>query len=44
MTYSCRHFVPNLTIGAPVVASLRKHLPKTHFDCHLMVTYPRHYI
>jgi ribulose-phosphate 3-epimerase len=33
------HFVPNLTIGPPVVASLRKHtdLP---LDCHLMVTRP----
>jgi ribulose-phosphate 3-epimerase len=33
------HFVPNLTIGPPVVASLRKHtdLP---LDCHLMVTDP----
>ena len=39
-----RHFVPNLTFGAPIVACLRKHIPKIHFDCHLMVTYPRHYI
>ncbi len=33
------HFVPNLTIGPPVVAALRKHtdLP---LDCHLMVTDP----
>lgn len=33
------HFVPNLSIGPPVVASLRRHtsLP---LDCHLMVTDP----
>jgi ribulose-phosphate 3-epimerase len=31
------HFVPNLTIGPPVVASLRKVLPDAVFDCHLMI-------
>lgn len=31
------HFVPNLTIGPPVVASLRRH-SDLYFDCHLMVT------
>ena len=31
------HFVPNLTIGPPVVASLRKTIPDVTFDCHLMV-------
>ena len=33
------HFVPNLTIGPPVVASLRRHSP-LFFDCHLMMTNP----
>ncbi|KAN0045354.1 hypothetical protein ACTA71_005731 [Dictyostelium dimigraforme] len=33
------HFVPNLTLGAPIVKSLRKHTTG-HFDCHLMVTNP----
>jgi len=33
------HFVPNLTIGPPVVASLRRHSP-LFFDCHLMMTEP----
>lgn len=33
------HFVPNLTIGAPVVASLRK-ATKMPLDCHLMVEKP----
>lgn len=33
------HFVPNLTIGPPVIESLRKHT-KAYLDCHLMVTDP----
>jgi ribulose-phosphate 3-epimerase len=33
------HFVPNLTIGPPVVASLRKHTD-VFLDCHLMVDDP----
>jgi ribulose-phosphate 3-epimerase len=37
------HFVPNLTIGPPVVASLRKHSP-LYFDCHLMMTNPGQYL
>jgi ribulose-phosphate 3-epimerase len=30
------HFVPNITFGPPVVASLRRHTNKL-FDCHLMI-------
>eukprot|EP00238_Polyblepharides_amylifera_P014356 CAMPEP_0196586392 /NCGR_PEP_ID=MMETSP1081-20130531/54094_1 /TAXON_ID=36882 /ORGANISM="Pyramimonas amylifera, Strain CCMP720" /LENGTH=223 /DNA_ID=CAMNT_0041908255 /DNA_START=61 /DNA_END=732 /DNA_ORIENTATION=+ len=37
------HFVPNLTIGAPVVKSLRKHT-KAFLDCHLMVSNPQDYV
>ena len=33
------HFVPNLTIGPPVVKSLRKHTD-LYLDCHLMMTNP----
>jgi len=33
------HFVPNLTIGPPVVASLRK-ATDLYLDCHLMVDNP----
>ncbi|HTW97838.1 MAG TPA: ribulose-phosphate 3-epimerase [Acidimicrobiales bacterium] len=36
------HFVPNLTIGPPVVASLRRH-SEAFFDCHLMMTNPGEY-
>ena len=38
------HFVPNITIGPPVVASLRKALPEIIFDCHLMIENPDDYI
>ncbi len=37
------HFVPNLTIGPPVVASLRKH-SDLFFDTHLMITDPARYL
>ncbi|MGA2303463.1 MAG: ribulose-phosphate 3-epimerase [Acidimicrobiales bacterium] len=37
------HFVPNLTIGPLVVASLRRHSP-LFFDCHLMMTDPGQYL
>ncbi|CAE5965715.1 unnamed protein product [Arabidopsis arenosa] len=40
---SYRHFVPNLTIGAPVIESLRKHT-NAYLDCHLMVTNPMDYV
>ncbi|CAH8258895.1 unnamed protein product [Arabidopsis lyrata] len=40
---SCRHFVPNLTIGAPLIESLRKHT-NAYLDCHLMVTNPIDYV
>jgi len=38
------HFVPNITIGPLVVASLRKTLPNTILDCHLMIENPDDYI
>jgi ribulose-phosphate 3-epimerase len=37
------HFVPNLTIGPPVVASIRKHTDD-FLDCHLMMTDPGDYL
>ena len=37
------HFVPNLTIGPPVIESLRKHT-KLFFDVHLMISPVHKYI
>ena len=36
------HFVPNLTMGPPVVKSIRK-VTKSHLDVHLMITDPDRY-
>lgn len=37
------HFVPNLTIGSSVVASLKK-IPNVFLDCHLMIEEPEKYV
>lgn len=37
------HFVPNITIGPPVIAKLRKH-SGLFFDSHLMISDPARYI
>jgi ribulose-phosphate 3-epimerase len=36
------HFVPNITIGPPVIEKLREH-SNLFFDAHLMITEPRKY-
>lgn len=38
------HFVPNLTFGPPVVKSLRRNVPNAFFSCHLMTSYPEHWV
>jgi ribulose-phosphate 3-epimerase len=38
------HFVPNMSIGQPVLASLRKAHPSAFIDCHLMVSEPARWI
>lgn len=37
------HFVPNITIGPPVVKSLRRYSTR-FFDCHLMMSEPGRYL
>ena len=37
------HFVPNLTMGAELMKSIRRHT-KLPFDVHLMMTHPQDYI
>src|SRR5215475_13221793 len=37
------HFVPNITVGPPVVKSLRRHTD-IYFDCHLMISEPGKYL
>ena len=37
------HFVPNITIGAPVVRSIKK-ITEKPLDVHLMIEKPEHYI
>lgn len=40
------HFVPNLTLGPPLVKAVRKHIPKgtAFFDCHMMVQNPQQWV
>ena len=37
------HFVPNITVGPPVVKALRQH-SDMYFDCHLMISEPAKYL
>ena len=37
------HFVPNITFGPPLIASIRKYTDMT-FDVHLMISHPLKYI
>jgi len=37
------HFVPNITIGPPIIKALRSRT-KLPFDCHLMISEPQRYI
>lgn len=37
------HFVPNLTLGAPIVSKIRT-VSNLFFDCHLMVENPSNYV
>ncbi len=37
-------FVPNLSVGVPVLASLKKALPKATYDVHLMIVDPLSFV
>lgn len=37
------HFVPNISLGVPVLASLHKALPDAYYDVHLMISEPVRY-
>jgi ribulose-phosphate 3-epimerase len=37
------HFVPNITMGAPVIKCLREHT-SAFFDCHMMVSNPEQWL
>ncbi|KAB5594238.1 Ribulose-phosphate 3-epimerase [Ceratobasidium theobromae] len=38
------HFVPNITIGAPVLTSVKKGIPDIFMDCHMMVSQPERWV
>ncbi|KAM9892359.1 hypothetical protein OXX79_010069 [Metschnikowia pulcherrima] len=42
------NFVPNISLGPPIVSSLRKEIPRaeknTFFDCHMMVANPEQWV
>lgn len=38
------HFVPNLTLGHPVVKCLRKNIPNIYFEAHMMVAKPEQWV
>ena len=38
------HFVPNISFGVPVLASLHKGIPSAFFDVHLMISHPLAYV
>jgi len=38
------HFVPNITMGAPILACVRKGIPDIFMDCHMMVSQPEKWV
>lgn len=35
------HFVPNITMGAPILEHVKKNVPDIFMDCHMMVSNPQ---
>lgn len=40
LTLAYRHFVPNITMGAPILTCVKKGVPDIFMDCHMMVADP----
>jgi len=38
------HFVPNITMGAPVLTCVHKSIPNIFMDCHMMVEHPEKWV
>lgn len=38
------HFVPNISFGVPVLASLHRNMPQAFYDVHLMISHPLAYV
>ncbi|TFY80668.1 hypothetical protein EWM64_g3343 [Hericium alpestre] len=38
------HFVPNITMGAPILACVSKDVPGIYMDCHMMVSEPSRWV
>ncbi|KAF9462135.1 Ribulose-phosphate 3-epimerase [Collybia nuda] len=38
------HFVPNITMGAPILSSVSKGVPGIFMDCHMMVSEPEKWV
>ncbi|KAI0320356.1 ribulose-phosphate 3-epimerase [Amylostereum chailletii] len=38
------HFVPNITMGAPILSSVSKGVPGIFMDCHMMVAQPEKWV
>lgn len=38
------HFVPNITMGAPILTCVKKNVPDIFMDCHMMVSDPAKWV
>ncbi|RXK41786.1 ribulose-phosphate 3-epimerase [Tremella mesenterica] len=38
------HFVPNITLGAPIISCVRDNVPDIFMDCHMMVSDPEKWV
>ncbi|KAG8962966.1 RIBULOSE-phosphate 3-epimerase [Tulasnella sp. 419] len=38
------HFVPNITMGAPILSCVKKDVPGIFMDCHMMVADPERWV